>query len=48
MVKTTTLLQSFVLLLFTSLSVNTYAGPVCGDGNVDPGEDCDEMTTVAS
>jgi MYXO-CTERM domain-containing protein len=40
------LLLSILLLLSAGLSVNAYAGPVCGDGTVDTGvvppEQCDE------
>jgi len=35
------LLLLFSLLLFAGLSINTYAGPFCGDDNIDPGETCE-------
>ena len=46
MVKITTLLQLVIFLLFTSLSFNTYAGPVCGDNTQDAGEACDDGNTA--
>ena len=35
MVKIPKLLQFLVFLLFSTFSVSSYAGPVCGDGMVD-------------
>ena len=46
MATTKNLFLLFIFLLCTGLSINTYAGPYCGDGNVDTGtvppEECDE------
>ncbi len=42
MSKCKNLFLLFTLFLFTGLSFNSYAGPVCGDGVVDAPEECDE------
>jgi hypothetical protein len=52
MSKCNNLFLLFTLFLFTGLSFNSYAGPVCGDGNVDPdppyNEECDEGDIAAT
>jgi len=35
-------------LLFSHLSINAYAGPVCGDGLTEAPEECDEGPIAVS
>ena len=47
-----TITRSLFLLLsvlfFSSLSINAYAGPMCGDSNIEGTEECDEGNIAAS
>jgi hypothetical protein len=48
MSKCKNLFLLFTLFLFTGLSFNSYAGPVCGNNVVEPPEECDTGTGATS